>query len=292
VSANRRLRVGLINAMPPAARNATDRQFRALLPGVDVLAYRLPDLDGPCPEIPPTYRPFRCWTHDGLDALIVSGLEPPPGALEDACFWTALAQLLRDIRASGIPALLSCLASHAWLYLFGGLVRQHLEEKLSGVFRQDHAADHPLVAGLESTLFPHSRHNDIPIDAMAEAGCSVLLSGTDCGWTVGVDERPRTPVILVQGHPEYEADTLLREFRRDLGRWRAGELPVMPAQPVGYLDPAASAALSAHVDRLRSGADEVFPFDSLLSGATRPWSAGSRALTRAWLADVGVRVHA
>lgn len=292
VSGNLRLRVGLINAMPATALSATERQFQALLPGVDVLPYRLPAVDVSSDVIPRHYRPFESLVHDGLDALVVTGLEPPTGLLEDAPFWSSLTHLFWHIRASKTPTLLSCLASHAWLHLFDGLPRRHLATKLSGVFPQDCAAPHPLVADLEGAAFPHSRHNDIPVEALAKVGCAVLLSGRTCGWTIGVDERDQARVVLIQGHPEYEADTLLREYRRDLGRWRAGELSGVPAPPVGYLTPGAEAVLVAHVGRLRAGADEAFPFDSLSADVSQPWSASSLALTRAWLSEVEVRARA
>ncbi len=41
--------------------------------------------------------------------------------------------------------------------------------------------------------------------------------------------------VFLQGHPEYDADTLAREYRRDVGRFLAGERADAPAPPAGLL---------------------------------------------------------
>ena len=49
--------------------------------------------------------------------------------------------------------------------------------------------------------------------------------------------------IFFQGHPEYEALTLQREYMRDIRRYLAGEQSVYPCIPAGYFDVATTAAL-------------------------------------------------
>jgi homoserine O-succinyltransferase len=50
--------------------------------------------------------------------------------------------------------------------------------------------------------------------------------------------------VFFQGHPEYEADTLLREYRRDAGRYLRGESDNYPLIPNGYFDQPTADALS------------------------------------------------
>ena len=48
--------------------------------------------------------------------------------------------------------------------------------------------------------------------------------------------------LFLQGHPEYEAGTLLREYRRDIARFLRGEREHYPAVPQGYFDARANTA--------------------------------------------------
>lgn len=290
--ATRGLRVGLVNAMPGPAVLSTDRQFRALLGGVRLFRYRLPEVDPPDVEPASDFRPWSSLPRDRLDAIVVTGTEPPPGELEDARCWRPLAELLASIRDSATPTWLSCLSSHAWLHLNDGLSRQRLPTKLSGVYSQDRVARHPLTERLERPAIPHSRHNDVPEVALLERGYEVLLAGRQSGWTVAVDARRGARTVLVQGHPEYEADTLLREHRRDLGRWREGLVTDPPTVPVNYLRPAAHQQLLAHAARLAAGVDEPYPFAALAAGLTQPWALTARMLMRDWLDSVKVHIDA
>ena len=63
--------------------------------------------------------------------------------------------------------------------------------------------------------------------------------------TAGVDafaKQDGSFFLFFQGHPEYEADTLLREYRRDVGRFLGGEREDYPAMPLGYFNDDAAAA--------------------------------------------------
>ena len=51
--------------------------------------------------------------------------------------------------------------------------------------------------------------------------------------------------LFFQGHPEYATDTLLREYRRDAGRYLRGESQCYPSLPQRYFDAATASALTA-----------------------------------------------
>ena len=55
----------------------------------------------------------------------------------------------------------------------------------------------------------------------------------------GVDtfiKQQKKLFVFFQGHPEYESDTLLREYRRDVGRYIKGEAPRYPLMPRSYFN--------------------------------------------------------
>ena len=43
-------------------------------------------------------------------------------------------------------------------------------------------------------------------------------------------KQTRSLFIFFQGHPEYEETTLLREYRRDVGRFLRGQQPHYPTR--------------------------------------------------------------
>ena len=49
-------------------------------------------------------------------------------------------------------------------------------------------------------------------------------------------KQQKTLFVFFQGHPEYESDTLLREYRRDIGRYFKGETDRYPSMPRSYFD--------------------------------------------------------
>jgi homoserine O-succinyltransferase len=42
--------------------------------------------------------------------------------------------------------------------------------------------------------------------------------------------------VFFQGHPEYESETLIGEYRRDVGRYFKGEMETYPLLPVDYFE--------------------------------------------------------
>ncbi len=91
--------------------------------------------------------------------------------------------------------------------------------------------------------------------------------------------------IFFQGHPEYDASSLQREYMRDLARFLSGERDSYPNIPVGYFDAATVAELEAFEQRARAKRDPMLAAE--LPGLTlRPdIAAGAAANTifRNWL---------
>ena len=125
-----------------------------------------------------------------------------------------------------------------------GIARRPLAGKCAGVFAVDVVADHELVAGLEPRYrAPHSRWNDLDEAELAEKGYRVLARAPECGVDLFV-RKARSLLVFLQGHPEYEADTLAREHRRDLMRFLRGEAAAPPRPPANYYPPDVAAAVA------------------------------------------------
>ena len=93
--------------------------------------------------------------------------------------------------------------------------------------------------------------------------------------------------VFLQGHPEYEAGTLLREYRRDIGRYLRGEWERYPSMPEGYFNGEASALLGAFRERaLGERRQELiadFPMRALEGRLSCRWQHSAVGFYERWL---------
>src|SRR5215472_18145165 len=149
--------IGLINNMPDAALEATERQFLTLLDAaadgilVRLSLYALPDVprnDWGRQRIKRFYSgPESLWSAQ-LDGLIVTGREPRTANLKDEPYWESLTKVLDWADENTHSTVWSCLAAHAALLHMDGIARRKSEQKRCGIFDCVRLSDHPLLAGL------------------------------------------------------------------------------------------------------------------------------------------------
>jgi len=223
-----------------------------------------------------------------LDGLIVTGTEPRASNLKDEPYWRSLTRVLDWAEHHTHSTVWSCLAAHAAILHLDGIGRRPLSDKRFGVFECARVADHHVTAGLPPRLpMPHSRWNDIPEDALASCGYRVLTRSAETGVDAFV-KQSGSLFVFFQGHPEYEATTLLLEYRRDIGRFLRGERETYPPMPRGYFDEATTRALAALraralVDRREELLTE-FPVALAAEGVTNTWRPAAERLYHNWLA--------
>ena len=184
------LHIGLVNNMPDAALDATERQFRALLAAAsDGRAVRLTLYT--LPEVPRTafgrqqiakYSALDDLWNSPHDGLIVTGTEPRAADLKDEPFWGSLTRVLEWAEHHTHSTILSCLAAHAGILHLDGIARRPLGDKRFGVFECVRVSDHPLTASTPPRLrMPHSRWNEIQEDALIACGYRVLTRSESGG---------------------------------------------------------------------------------------------------------------
>jgi len=294
--------IGLLNNMPDAALEATERQFIGLIDsasGSSPVRVKLFALSG-VPRGPSGHDRLRrlyCGCSElwdsGLDGLIVTGTEPVAAELTEEPYWNAFVDVLQWAEDSGTPTLWSCLAAHAAVLHLSGIRRRRMAAKRSGVFGCAKAAPHPLTEGMpEHFALPHSRHNDLAEAELAAADFTVITRSPEAGADMFVREE-KAPLLFVQGHPEYEAHTLLREYRRDIRRYLRGESHTYPAMPSGYFDSESTAALLRFRERAISGGSTA-ALASLWAEIPDPtvhntWRQVATRLYRNWLSLLAIR---
>lgn len=299
------LEIAFVNNMPDQALAATRTQFERLVRAgaesreIRWRSYALPGL-----ERSETARRYLARDHEdiealyrrGADALIVSGCEPRAARLDHEPYWSQIQTLADWARTHTFSTLWSCLAAHAATLHLAGIERQRMEKKISGVYSfRRLSEDWTGERAGGAMLAPHSRFNALDAEALARHGFKIS------GWSpdVGVDmfwrEEPSLFVFL-QGHPEYEAETLLKEYRRDVLRYLSGERADYPDQPENYF----SAETSERLTRLRArvlakteGYAEAALTEILSSEkCARPWATDAARLYRAWINNVAGRIEA
>jgi homoserine O-succinyltransferase len=291
------LTIGLVNNMPDAAFHATEQQFldlvRATRPGVNLRfkLFALPEM----PRASSLRNALAAHYHDiaelwamPIDGLIVTGTEPRAVKLTDEPYWPAMAKLADWARANTVSTIWSCLAAHAAVLHADGIERCPFAEKKFGVFACEAVAAHLLTTGVTPLSVPHSRYNDLPAAALAASGYDLLAQSQAAGVdTFARIECDGSLFVFFQGHPEYEADSLLREYRRDIGRYLRGEREQFPASPQNYFSKDAMTLLD--IFRARAASDRradliaEFPFAALEAGLDVTWRRSAIGFYRNWI---------
>ncbi len=291
------LRIGLVNNMPDAAVEATERQFRDLVRAaagsdfdIDFRLYTLrtmPRGDVMRRAMDSRYASLEALRRCGADGVIVTGNEPRADDLREEPYWEELGGLIDWARVNTASSIWSCLAAHAAVLHLSGIPRRRLPAKLSGVFSFNRVADGGLTAGAADVVRrPHSRHNGLLTEDLAACGYQVLTQSARAGVDVFVRED-ESLLVFLQGHPEYDGDSLMREYRRDVSRYLRGEHSVFPTTPEGYFDADTERSLAAFSERAlwsraegqKAWSDDFAPTPP----ATAPWRADALQLIRNWL---------
>jgi len=295
----RRLKIGLLNNMPDAAMAATERQFSSLLQvategtPVTMPLFALAGVArGEAAQIHMRgrYQAAETLANADLDGLIVTGAEPRAPELDHEPYWPALTRVIDWTSDTGMPTIWSCLAAHAAVQRLGRVRRQPLPAKLSGVFESVPVRDDALLEGVSAPLFtPHSRQNGLVEEDLVEKGFRILTRSPSAGVDAFV-RRGAGLSLFFQGHPEYDADSLMKEYIRDISRYLDGRRPHHPNTPTGYFEPeveAALAELSAYAAR-RPDPRLAPHYGAVLAKAdpTRNWRGSSVKIYRNWLKHV------
>jgi homoserine O-succinyltransferase/O-acetyltransferase len=291
--------LGLVNNMPDPALQATEQQFIKLINtaadrrAVHLRLFSLPKIprtDWGQAYLERSYRQVSELRNTHLDGLIITGTEPRASDLRDEPFWIGLADILDWAEHNTISSIWSCLAAHAAVLHIDGIGRAALGDKCFGIFEQTKVSEHPILEGIPSRFqLPHSRWNEIREDALTSNGYTILAASPESGVDSFAKQR-KSLFIFFQGHPEYEARTLLGEYRRDVGRFLKSEREQYPDMPRGYFDEETRAALCSFQERATSERREdllaLFPTVDATRYLKNTWQLTAERLYGNWLSYI------
>jgi homoserine O-succinyltransferase/O-acetyltransferase len=293
------LKIGLVNNMSDEALKATECQFISLLDSasgnmpVCLSFYTLPGVPRSgltASHINSRYSNIEDLWGGHLDGLIVTGREPMTANLADEPYWDSFTRVLAWAQENCHATVLSCLAAHAAILSMDGIRRVKENDKVFGIFECARVSDHPLTVGTASQFrLPHSRWNGVPEEQLADCGYKVLTRSANAGVDTFIKQQKKL-LVFFQGHPEYESDTLLREYRRDVGRYIKGEAPRYPLMPRSYFDETTVEELAAFETKAVSQRDEeLLPELNAILGNKKianTWQASAAGLYRNLLGHI------
>lgn len=294
----RELHIGILNLMPDAALEATERQFMRMVGGCNRIAQFKIHLfsvdafergDKAQQHIDRYYETFDRIKQVGLDALIITGANPLQNALQDEPFWRPLLEIVDWAKQCVSSVMCSCLASHAIVQHYYGIQRYRLEQKRWGVYSHRIVDfEHPLVANINSRFdAPHSHVYEVNSHQLRDNGLQVLVSSEEADFHLATSEDGFR-FVLFQGHPEYDGVSLFKEYKREVSRFVAGERQSYPQFPEHYLSREATLILNRFRDRVLSRAAckngmADFPEAEVVPLLDNTWSDTGKAIVNNWL---------
>jgi homoserine O-succinyltransferase/O-acetyltransferase len=171
------------------------------------------------------YETFERIRDERFDGLIITGAPVELMAFEDVDYWDELVAIMDWADSHVYSTLAICWAAQAELYHHYGIGKETVPEKVFGVF--EHAVTDPknkITRGFDDVfLAPHSRHTTVRTqDILDEPDLELLAHSAEAGVYLAASRDGRR--VFVTGHPEYDAQTLDLEYRRDV----VAGLPIEP----------------------------------------------------------------
>jgi homoserine O-succinyltransferase/O-acetyltransferase len=288
--------IALINNMPDSALEDTELQFFEILEAasgnepVFIRLYSLPGVprsDRGQGYLNAFYHPFDELWNNQFDGIIVTGTEPHHPSLRDEPYWVLMTQLLEWAQTNTTSTILSCLAAHASVLHCDGINRHPLPDKKFGVFDATRSSTHILTdKTADGVRFPHSRWNEVREDELISAGYVVVTKSAEAGVDLFIKQMKRSLFVHFQGHPEYGAQSLAKEYRRDIRRFLRHERETYPTMPHGYFDEDATRLLLDFRAKALAGREEklmdVFP-EAVIETPLSTWRSTAESIYRNWL---------
>jgi len=142
---------------------------------------------------------------------------------------------------------------------------------------------------------PHSRFNNISAEQFQQAGLHVLVESNEAGVHLAVSPDGFR-VVYFQGHPEYDTVSLLKEYKREVQHFTAGERSDYPPFPENYIKPRDQAILNEyrqHLDAARAAGAAVpeFPEQLVAGRIDNTWHDAAEGIVGNWIGLVYQLTH-
>jgi len=174
------------------------------------------------------YTTFSKIRENKYDGMIITGAPVENLDFSDVDYWDELCEIMEWTKTHVHSTLHICWGAQAGLYYHYGIPKYSLDRKLFGVFPHtptEHKRQSPLFRGFDDVFFvPHSRYTENHVeDILARPELELLAVSPQAGVFAVKSEDNRR--FFITGHPEYDPDTLSKEYFRDINKGLDIQIP-------------------------------------------------------------------
>lgn len=150
--------------------------------------------------------------------MIITGAPVEQMPFEEVDYWNELCEILEWAKTHVFSSFFICWASQAALHYYYGIDKYLLKHKLTGVYRHhtnQRKMRRKILRGFDYQFYaPHSRYTTVlKEDVASNSNLDILAESDDAGvYLVASKDGSQ---FFVTGHPEYDPDTLDKEYKRD-----------------------------------------------------------------------------
>ncbi len=172
------------------------------------------------------YKTFDDVKDRTFDGMIITGAPVEKMPFEEVEYWEELCEIMEWSKTHVHSTFHICWGAQAALYYHYGINKVSLDKKLFGVF--PHTVAHKssiLFRGFDDEfMVPHSRHTTVLLEDIKKVPeLKILAVSEKAGvYAVATDQGKQ---VFITGHSEYDADTLQKEYLRDLAAGLPIEIP-------------------------------------------------------------------
>lgn len=172
------------------------------------------------------YTNFNEIKKQKFDGFIVTGAPVELLPFEKVDYWDELKEIFDWAKTNVTSSFFICWSAQAALYHYYGIPKYELAKKMFGVF--EHSVNtplNPIFRGFDDVFYaPHSRHTEIKKeDILTNPSLTILSESVDSGVYMVSARNGRE--FFVTGHSEYNPGTLDVEYKRDVKKGLAIEIP-------------------------------------------------------------------
>jgi len=173
------------------------------------------------------YHTFDELKDNRYDGMIITGAPVEDMPFEEVAYWDELAQIMEWTKTHVYSTFHICWGSQAGMYYHYGVQKHRMEKKMFGVFRHRLLDKmEPIFRGFNETFnVPHSRHTTVYAEEIKKVPQLKIIAESDVsGVYIVMAKNGRQ--FFVTGHSEYDADTLAKEYFRDVNKGLPIDIPV------------------------------------------------------------------
>ncbi len=228
----RPLRIAIVNLMP--TKEVTETQLIRMLANTPLQVelelltmYSHESKNTDQNHLDNFYKTYEEIKNQKYDGMIITGAPVESLPFDKVDYWKELTEIFEYTKSNVFSTLHICWGAQAALYYHYGIDKYIMPKKLFGVFKhtlKDKRSE--LTRGFDEEFYaPHSRHAQVRKEDIQNIPDLKILAESESTGPHIIATRDKR-MIFVQGHMEYERDTLKLEYERDIKKGLKIDVPM------------------------------------------------------------------